>query len=252
MKISVITCTWNSEPFLAESIASVLSQDHPDIEYIFVDGGSTDGTLERIAAIDRPFKIVKDVRGGISRAMNEGILAATGDVIAHLHSDDYYLANDVLSQVSDAMSDGKTGWCFGRTKRLIHGKLVPEGYIAPNYSPNRLLRGNFIPHPATFVRRDWINEAGRFSEKLKYAMDYDLWLKLSKIGAPKELNQPIAAFREHSGSLSSSNRHAAMQEDYQVRLTHCGLNPINRLEHWLRYTVRSRRLTKALLKANAA
>lgn len=246
MKISVITCTWNSEPFLAESIASVLAQDYPDLEYVFVDGGSTDGTLERIDAIEMPVKVVHDVRGGISRAMNEGILAATGDIIAHLHSDDLYLSPTVLSQVAAAMADPTVGWCFGRINRLIDGQLIPEGYVAPPYSAKRLLRGNFIPHPATFVRRDWINRAGRFDESLKYAMDYDLWLKLAKMGTPHELNVPVAAFREHGGSLSSSNRQAAMAEDYKVRLSHCSASPFARLEHRLRYTVRQRRLTKSL------
>lgn len=251
MKISVITCTWNSEPYLAESINSVLAQDYSDIEYIFVDGGSTDSTLERIAAISRPITVVNNVRGGISHAMNEGIKVATGDIVAHLHSDDYYLQPNVLSQVAKAMADHKVGWCFGRIKRLIEGKLVPEGYVAPAYSEKRLNRGNFIPHPATFVRRDWINMAGRFDEKLKYAMDYDLWLKLAKMGQPAELNMPLAAFREHGGSLSSSNRQAAMDEDYKVRLSHSSSNPLQLIEHKLRYWVRRRRLAKTLLQPSA-
>jgi glycosyltransferase involved in cell wall biosynthesis len=246
MKISVITCTWNSEPFLAESISSVLAQDYPDVEYIFVDGGSTDGTLERIAALEKPTKIINNVRGGISRAMNEGVLAATGDIIAHLHSDDFYLQPNVLALVAKAMEDNKVGWCFGRIKRLINDQLIPEGYLAPSYSAKRLLRGNFIPHPATFVRRDWINQVGRFDESLKYAMDYDLWLKLSKLGQPQELNIPLAAFREHDGSLSSTNRQAAMDEDYEVRRRYCGSNPFSLIEHKLRYLVRCRRLAKVM------
>jgi glycosyltransferase involved in cell wall biosynthesis len=244
MKISVITCTWNSEPYLAESIGSVLTQDYSDIEYIFVDGGSTDGTLERIETIRRPVQVIHNVRGGISHAMNEGIRAATGDVIAHLHSDDFYLAPNVLTLVSAAMKNKETGWCFGRIKRLIGDELIPENFVAPPYSSKQLLRGNFIPHPATFVRRDWINQVGGFDESLKYAMDYDLWLKLSKRGLPRELNVPLAAFREHAGSLSSSNRLAAMEEDYKVRILHTGINPLNMLEHKLRYVVRRRRISK--------
>ena len=246
MKISVVTCTRNSEPYLAECIESVLAQSYCDIEYILVDGGSTDGTLQRIEAIGRPIKIIRDVRGGISCAMNAGILAASGDVIAHLHSDDYYLGPSVLSQVAAAMEDETFGWCFGRVKRIINGNLVSENYSAPSYSPMRLLQGNFIPHPATFVRRSLINQVGRFNESLKYAMDYDLWLRLSKISPAKELHVPLTAFREHDGSLSTSNRQAAMQEDYQIRISHCADNPVALLEHRLRYWVRRRRLAKFL------
>lgn len=241
MKISVITCTWNSEPYLAESIESVLAQDHPDIEYVFVDGGSTDGTLERIAAVPRPCKVVHNVRGGISRAMNEGVKVATGDIVAHLHSDDHYLQPDVLSTVAKAMEDERSGWCYGRIQRLVDGALIPEGYTAPMFSSSRLLRRNFIPHPAAFVRRDWMNRVGMFDEKLKYAMDYDLWLKLAKLGQPVELNVPFAAFRVHGGSLSCANPQAAGKEDLKVRLSHCGRNPVHLFESWLRYWVRQRR-----------
>jgi len=237
MKISVITCTWNSEPYLAESIESILVQDYSNIEYIFVDGGSTDGTLDRIASVPMPIKLVENVRGGISRAMNEGIKVATGDVVAHLHSDDYYLRPDVLTMVAGAMSDKRVGWCFGRIKRLINGELIPENYVVPAYSESRLLRRNFIPHPATFVRRDWMNRVGRFDEKLKYAMDYDLWLKLAKQGQPVELNTPLAVFREHSGSLSTSNPMNSMNEDLEVRLSHSS-GTLNWIEHRLRYWVR--------------
>lgn len=246
MKVSIICCTWNSAAYVKESIESVLIQDHADIEYIFVDGGSTDGTLEIISNIDRPVKLLKEVRGGISRAMNEGIRIATGEVVAHLHSDDYYLHPSVVSSVVRSMDVTKAGWGYGRILRIVNGQLVPESFIAPKYSPKRLLRRNFIPHPATFVRRDWMLQAGCFNESRKYAMDYDLWLKLMKFGPPIEFSEPFAAFRVHDGSLSSANRAAAMQEDYEVRLAHAGRNPLYLTPHILRHWVRTRRLRKQL------
>jgi len=248
MKFSIVCCTWNSAAYLKESVDSVLAQDHADIEYIFVDGGSTDGTLELIASIDRPITVVHGVQGGISRAMNEGVRVATGDVVAHLHSDDYYLHSRVLSTVAHIFDSNKAGWCYGRIMRVVNGQLVPESFVAPKYSSDRLLRGNFIPHPATFVRRDWMLKAGCFGETFKYAMDYDLWLKLAKIGSPVEVGEPLAAFRVHDGSWSSSNRIAAMEEDFQVRLAHTGLNPLYQAEHLVRCWVRKRRL-QAQLKA---
>ncbi len=178
--------------------------------------------------------------------MNVGIAASSGDLVAQLHSDDFYLAPDVLSLVNSAMSASNAGWCFGRIKKVINGQLVSESYVAPHFSPVQLLKGNFIPHPATFVRRDWLLAAGGFDETLKYAMDYDLWLRLAKVGKPLELGQPLAAFRVHSGSLSSSNRLAAMAEDFSIRLTYTGPAPIARLEHYLRYWVRRRRAVTQL------
>ncbi|MGE5622161.1 MAG: glycosyltransferase family 2 protein, partial [Bacillota bacterium] len=245
LTFSIITCTWNSEPYLAQSIASVLTQDYPHIEYIFVDGGSTDGTLERIKSLPRSFRLLENVRGGISRAMNEGVRVATGDVVAHLHSDDYYLAPDVLSNVARHLQSSGHNWLFGRILRDVDGKLEPEKYVSPRYSYARLLRNNFIPHPATFVRREFLQRAGGFDTTLKYAMDYDLWLKLGELGEPVQLDEPLAAFREHQGSLSTRDRLPALDEDFRVRLSHVGANPIVRAIHYARYLVRRKRIMQA-------
>lgn len=240
LTFSIITCTWNSEPFLAQSIASVLAQDYSHIEYVFVDGGSSDGTLERIRALQRPYVLVENVRGGISNAMNAGAQVATGDVIAHLHSDDYYLRPDALSTVARQMESMDRGWLFGRIALDVGGDLRSENFVVPRYSPQRLLRGNFIPHPATFVRRHLFAQAGGFDTALKYAMDTDLWLKLARYGDPVQLDEALAAFREHAGSLSTSNRLAAMKEDFRVRLSHAGWSPVALAMHYARFLVRRR------------
>lgn len=245
LSFSIITCTWNSAAYLPQSIASVLAQDYPHVEYIFVDGGSTDDTLQQISAVPRPYKLLENVRGGISNAMNAGIRAATGDIIAHLHSDDYYLRPDVLSLVATLLEQKKQGWLFGRTMTDIDGKLLPEGYLAPRYSYAQMLRGNFVPHPATFVRRELMLRTGGFDTKLKYAMDYDLWLKLGCLSEPVQLDVPLAAFREHEGSLSTRNRLAAMEEDFFVRLSHVGRHPIAKAMHYARYFVRRQRAVLA-------
>jgi glycosyltransferase involved in cell wall biosynthesis len=238
LTFSIVTCTWNSAKTLQQTISSVAMQDYPHIEYLFVDGGSTDATLDMIRALDRPFRLIENVGGGISRAMNVGLHAATGDIIAHLHSDDYYLDADVLSRVAGIFDSTQCEWLFGRTMRDRGGKLHAEGYTAPRYSYPALLKRNFIPHPPTFVRRELMLRAGGFDEKLIYAMDYDMWLKLGRLARPVQLDEPLAAFREHAGSLSTRNHIAAMKEDFQVRLAHAGRNPLHRAEHTARYLVR--------------
>ncbi|MEC4721963.1 glycosyltransferase family 2 protein [Noviherbaspirillum sp. CPCC 100848] len=247
LTFSIITCTWNSANYLRESIDSVLSQDYPHIEYIFVDGGSDDGTLDIIRSLKRPYTLLENVRGGVSRAMNEGVRVATGDVIAHLHSDDYYLKPTVLSTVARHLETSGKGWLFGRTEALINGKLHPDNYVSPRFSYSSLLRGNYVPHPATFVRRDLMVRAGCFDTKLKYAMDYDLWLRLARMAEPVQIDEALAAFREHEGSLSSSTqtRLAAMAEDMRVRNAYASKNPIEKLEHYARYFVRRQRAIRA-------
>jgi glycosyltransferase involved in cell wall biosynthesis len=243
---SIITCTRNSEPWLAASISSVLMQRGVEIDYIFIDGGSTDGTLQRIRALKRPYTLIENIIGGISRAMNAGIEAARGDIIAHLHSDDFYLRDDVLLSVASTFRNQGCRWLYGRTMSCIDGKLVPENYTAPNFSRRALLRGNFIPHPATFIARELMWRAGGFNERLRYAMDYDLWLRLSAIAEPYALSQPLTAFREHQGSLSTREKSQAMQEDLCVRLAHTGFDPLARALHLLRYAVRRQRTRHTL------
>ncbi len=255
-RFSIITCTLDSEPWLAQAIDSVLAQRGTSFELVLVDGGSTDGSLERIEALvgtaalmargdtaggsPRPagITVLRNVGGGIARAMNAGLEAARGEIVAYLHSDDFYLRNDVLATVARAFDGSGCRWLFGRTLRALGDSLVPEGWVAPAYSRGRLLRGNFIPHPATFVERHLMQQAGGFDPRWRYAMDYDLWLRLSRLAEPLQLALPLAAFREHEGSLSTRERAAAMREDLRVRLVHAGPYPWQQLAHVARYALR--------------
>lgn len=252
MKISIITCTWNSEPYLRHSIESVLSQDYADIEYIFVDGGSTDGTLERIRSLPRPYTLLNDVRGGVSRAMNEGIRVATGDVIAHLHGDDYYLHPHTVSSVVKAFQEHHATWLIGQLVTDIDGRITHPKKPRPEYSFGKLLAGRiFVPHPATFVKRQLFEELGVFDESLKYAMDCDLWLRLAQKYSPTLIEEELAAFREHEGSLSTASLQSklkARKEEFQVFMQHAGSAPIHALIYLARYWVRIRRLRREAAK----
>lgn len=240
----MITCTRNSEPYLQQAIESVLAQDYPHVELVFVDGGSTDGTLERIRSLASPYLLLENVTGGISHAMNKGVAAASGEIIAHLHSDDYYLRPDALSIVARHFQSSQRNWLFGRIERDVGGQLHPEAFQCPAYTYDRLLRRNFIPHPATFVKRQLLNVVGEFDTTLKYAMDYDLWLRLGKVEEPLQLDQALAAFRDHARSLSSSNRLAALKEDLLIRLRYAGANPVTFSTHLARYVIRRHRMKR--------
>lgn len=248
MKVSIITCTWNSEPHLQHSIESVLAQDYPDIEYIFVDGGSTDGTLERIRSLTRPYTLLTDVRGGVSRAMNEGIRAATGDIIAHLHGDDYYLHPSSISTVVKAFQEHQAAWLIGRVVRDVDGQMEHLLKPRPAYSYGRLVGGGFnIPHVATFVRRRLFDEMGLFDESLKYSMDWDLWLRLAQKYPPTLIEDELSVFREHAGSLSSGTPQSklkARREELQVRMRYAHRAPLRALMFLSRYWIRTQRLRR--------
>ncbi len=248
LKFSIITCTWNSVRYLPQAIASILAQDYSNIEYVFVDGGSNDGTLELIQSIPKPVTFVTGVRGGISAAMNKGIELATGDVIAHLHSDDYYLHGGVISRVAGVLEESGAEWCFGRAKDDSNGAVTTEPWEIFPYSYRRLIKRNFIPHVSTFVRKRVFDRLGAFDPQYLYAMDYDMWLRIAKHYAPVQLNEHLGVFRCHAGSASTANEMAGLIEGYRIRLRHIPKTPWDYLYHYAHFIVRRRRLERNLSK----
>ncbi|MGE0312778.1 MAG: glycosyltransferase [Lautropia sp.] len=247
MKFSIVTCTLNSEAWLAASIASVQAQRHRDVEQIFVDGGSTDGTLDLIAQVPGNVRLVREPVSGISAAMNAGVAAATGDIVAHLHSDDVYLGEHVFERVAGAFErNPRADWVVGRCKSIIDGELHDNHFETKRFSRLELLRGNIVPHPSTFVRREAFLASGGFSTRLRYAMDYDLWLRLAQVSDPVQLPDYLAAFRFHAASTSTANPWPCLSEDFRVRVRHAGFDPLGYLEHAARLAVRSWRLRRSL------
>ena len=246
MKFSIVTCTWNSAQYLSQSIESVRSQTYQDIEHIFIDGGSEDGTLEIINSVPIDKKVAHGVKGGVSRAMNRGIEMATGDVIVHLHSDDFFAHEKVLEHVLKAFADNPVSWLFGRCLSDINGARVPEPYVIPKYSYQRLVKGNFIPHPATFIRRELFEKLGTFDIRLKYAMDYNQWLRFGSIAEPLQLDEHLSVFRRHAGSLSTANRIAVLEEEYRVRLKYVSRAPWWHFYHYAHFLVRRSRIQRQL------
>lgn len=239
---SIVTCTWNSAATLADTLASIRAQTCQDVEHIFVDGGSTDATLDMIAAYPGNKRVLRDIGGGISRAMNQGIAAATGEYIAHLHSDDYYASEDVLATVATRFAAEQVDWVFGNIQVLKDGKLVPPYAMHP-FSYSSFVAGKAsIPHPAVFVRKAAFGRVGMFDERLKYAMDIDLWLRLGAVCEPAMVDRPLTVFRDHAGSVSSANKIKARQEEFTVRKRHMNKAPLAFGIYCLRYLKRMREL----------
>jgi glycosyltransferase involved in cell wall biosynthesis len=243
-RFSIITCTRNSAATLPDTLASVLAQRCQDLEHIFVDAGSTDATLDLIAAYPGNKVLLRDVGGGISRAMNHGIGAASGEFVAHLHSDDYYADAAALAGVAAHLAASGRDWLFGAVQVLKEGALIAPFPVRP-FSYFALASGAaFIAHPAAFVRRSLFARAGVFDERLQYAMDIDLWLRLAALSVPATLDRPLAVFRDHAGSASSANRIKAREEEFSVRRRHIAKAPLAFGIYCLRYLKRMRALRR--------
>ena len=244
-RFSIVTCTWNSAATLGDTLASLQTQTWRDFEHVFVDGGSVDGTLDMLAAYPGNKRILHDVGGGISRAMNQGVAAARGTIVAHLHADDFYAGPDVLAQVARQFDATGAAWVVGKIQVLREGRLAPPYPMRP-FSYRAYAAGHTsIPHPAVFVRREWFARVGGFDPGLRYAMDIDFWLRLAAVAAPAQLDATLAVFREHAGSVSSSNKIRAREEEFRVRRRHAHRAPLAFAIYCMRYLKRMHGLRRA-------
>jgi len=180
MKITVITATWNSERTIVDTLASFASQDHQDTEYIIVDGGSTDNTIQIIKDSNvRVDKIISEKDKGIYDALNKGIAMATGDVVGFLHSDDIFADTYVLSKIATAMQVGEVDAVYGDldyVSKLNTNKVIRR-WVSGAFDRNKMRNGWMPPHPTFYMKRDCYERFGGFNLGYRIAADYDSILR---------------------------------------------------------------------------
>lgn len=185
VNVSIVSIGKNCAPHVAETISSVLSQklDGAEIEYIVIDGLSTDSTLSEIARAskgDPRVRVISEADRGISDAMNKGARLARGKLIFHLHFGDVLFSNDVIAKVWDDYQQHQWRWAAGTLAISKDGTDVDSINFKPGDVRN-LIKKNCVPHQATFITRDLFIESGGFDVDMKQAMDYDLWLRFAYV-----------------------------------------------------------------------
>ncbi len=235
--VSVITVVYNGEKHIEQSIQSVIGQSYEHIEYIVVDGGSTDRTLDIIAKYqDRIDYWISEPDKGISDAMNKGILLSNGELIAHLHADDFFADPSVVSSVcSEYLRHPGALWLTGGIDIVDKEGNLRQEIKARKYSYRKLIRGNILLHPATFVTRKAFEAIGLFRIEYRYAMDYDLWLRLGAAADPVVLDLQVACFRAHDESRSITGSERAYDESWRIRKKHLQGHPGKIFGHYLYY-----------------
>lgn len=214
-KISIITPSYNQCDFLEQTIQSVLNQDYPNLEYIVIDGGSTDNSADIIKKYESKLAYwVSEKDRGQSHAINKGFQRATGEIVAWLNSDDYYLGNilDTVSRFFQEHPDvdlvyGDIILIDKHSNVLGVRKVVPYNYTLALYGLSA------IPQPSTFFHRRALDVVGLLDEEFHYQMDTEFFLRFGKKGLKiKYVPVPLAKFRLHSESKTVSGYHDKVQQ----------------------------------------
>lgn len=219
MKFSIITPCLNSAATIEDTIKSVLNQKYADLEYIIVDGGSTDATLDVIKKYQsRIAKVISEPDLGIYDAMNKGIKSATGEIIGIINSDDFYIGEDIFNLVDSALQKSGANAVYGDliyVDKCDTSKVVRR-WLAGKFSPNKLRCGWSPPHPTCFIKRSVYDKNGLFNPTLPLAADYELLLRFFKQGVTFDyLPVTIAAMRE--GGSSAKNFSQRLRGWAQIR-----------------------------------
>lgn len=219
MKISIITVCYNSEATIENAINSVLSQDYPNIEYIVVDGKSSDKTLDVISKYkDKIAKIISEKDDGIYFALNKGIALATGDVIGVLHSDDFYPNEKIISRVATEFKMKNTDSVYGDLQYVKQNDTskVFRHWKAGEYREGIFKKGWMPPHPTFFVKKSVYEKHGVFNTQLKLSADYELMLRFLQKNKISVSYIPDVLVKMRVGgksNVSLSNRIKANRED---------------------------------------
>ena len=207
MKVSIITVSFNSAKTIADTIDSVLSQDFPDIEYIIVDGCSTDGTVDIIRQNEnRISQWISEKDQGMYDAMNKGIAMATGDVIGILNSDDVYMNAHVISDLMRLMHSQNTEVVFADLILVdsSNQNKVLRYYDSGRFHPNKFKYGWMPAHPTVFVKRELYQRVGKFSTTYQIAADYEMLIRMLAIEKASYAYFPKPVVRMRAGGASTS------------------------------------------------
>ena len=212
--ISIITPSLNHGQYIQDTIDSVLGQAYPNFEYTVFDGGSSDNTLDILASYDERLNWVSAPDDGQAAAINLGWQGSSGEIVAWLNADDYYL-DGVLQIVAAYFRDHPhIDVLYGMCDFVGEGGQLIGHYDTGPFDYFRLLSGaiNFIPQPTVFIRRRVLEELGFLNERLHYVFDYEYWLQIGLLHRIAFFPKKLAVMRLHEKAKSIAGLSALSAE----------------------------------------
>jgi glycosyltransferase involved in cell wall biosynthesis len=223
--VSIVTPSLNQGSFIARAIESVLTQDYSPIEYLVMDGGSTDETLEVLKRYDERLSWVSERDQGQANAINKGWRRSRGEILAWLNSDDFYLPGAIPKVVAFLQEHPEAAAVYGEGFHVDAEERIIERYPTEPFDLQRLYEFCFICQPTVFIRRAVLEDVGFLDESLNFCMDYDFWFRIAKKHTFRYMKEPLACTRFYESTKTFERRIEAHKEILAVVFHHFGSVP---------------------------
>jgi glycosyltransferase involved in cell wall biosynthesis len=227
--VTIVTACLNAERFLDQTIGSVLAQDYPHIEYIVMDGGSTDGTLAILKKYERSVRSESAPDRGTADAVNRGFALGQGEILGFLNSDDLYHPGAVSAAIRFLQQNPTHAGVYGDAWWIDEngGRIAP--YPVREFDRALLERECIICQPASFFRRQPFENAGGLDPEFHLVFDYEFWLRLTRTYSLRRIEATLASSRMHRANKTLSQRDGVFRETSKILQRHCGYVPF----HWI-------------------
>lgn len=224
--VSIVTPSLNSVKYIAATVESVLSQDYPRLEYIVMDGGSTDATVELLRQYGDRITVVSEPDGGTADAVNRGFARSRGSVLAWLSADDLYVPGAVTAGVEALLSNPGADVVYGKGRWIDSSGASLKAYPTGPFDAARLSQECFICQPASFFTRESFERAGGLDTTDQFTFDYDLWIRLSRFARFHYVERELALSRMHLQNKSLGNRKQVLAAGIALLRRHYGYVPM--------------------------